>query len=863
MVLSGKNKIPRRLLISPLAAFLTLICQSPAHAEVYFNPRFLSDDPGAVANLSQFENGLEAPPGKYRVDIYLNKGFMATREVDLRLNQNKTSLDPCISLSQLSEMGVNILAFPGAAAQIREQCVPFSSLSKQVSSHFDAGKQRLDLTVPQAMMRNSAQGYIPPELWDNGINAGLLNYSLSGSRAKLSDGETSNYSYLSLQSGFNLGAWRFRDNSNWSYSESQNYHQNQWKHTNTYVERSIIPLRSRLTLGDGYTTGDVFDSVNFRGAQLASDDTMLPDSLRGFAPVIHGIARSSAKISVRQNGYTIYQTTVPPGPFTINDINANGNSGDLHVTITEADGSTRTSVIPYATVPVLQREGHLKYAVTAGEYRSGTTGRDSPKFAQGTALWGLSAGITAYGGTQQSDNYHAYDLGMGKNLGDFGAVSFDVMNANSVLTDGSSHQGQSYRFQYNKSLPFTGTNFQLVGYRYSTKGFYSFSDTTWQRMSGYSVLTQDGVLQVKPTYTDFYNLEYTKRGQIQASVTQQIAKSSTIYFTGSQQSYWGTSRKDTTLQAGYSSNYKDISYSFNYSLNKSAWQQGNDQVLSFDVSIPFSHWMKSNDESALKQANISYSSSSNLKGESTNQVGVYGTLLKDNNLSYSAQTGYTAGSPGDNGAANNASLYYRGGYGNANVGYSNSDGYNQVYYGASGGVVAHANGITFSQPLSDTSVLIKAPGADNVSLQNQTGVHTDWRGYAVQPYAMSYRENRIALDPNTLGNNVDVDDSVVTVIPTYGAIVRADFHTHVGLKVLMTLTHNGKPVPFGATATLAGSASHNIVGDSGQVYMTGLPLEGKINVNWGDGASEQCTVSYHLPASAKNVALSYASADCQ
>jgi outer membrane usher protein len=72
-------------------------------------------------------------------------------------------------------------------------------------------------------------------------------------------------------------------------------------------------------LGDSYTNGDVFDGINFRGAQLASDDNMLPDSQKGFAPVIHGIARGTAQVSVKQNGYEIYQSTVPPGrlPSTI------------------------------------------------------------------------------------------------------------------------------------------------------------------------------------------------------------------------------------------------------------------------------------------------------------------------------------------------------------------------------------------------------------------------------------------------------------------------------------------------------------------------------------------------------------------
>ena len=121
-----------------------------------------------------------------------------------------------------------------------------------------------------------------------------------------------------------------------------------------------------------------FDGINFRGAQLASDDNMLPDSQRGFAPVIHGIARGTAQVTIKQNGYDIYNSTVPPGPFTINDIYAAGNSGDLQVTIKEADGSTQIFTVPYSSVPLLQREGHTRYSITAGEYRSGNAQQEKP-----------------------------------------------------------------------------------------------------------------------------------------------------------------------------------------------------------------------------------------------------------------------------------------------------------------------------------------------------------------------------------------------------------------------------------------------------------------------------------------------------
>ncbi|MBZ7167996.1 fimbria/pilus outer membrane usher protein, partial [Klebsiella oxytoca] len=98
----------------------------------------------------------------------------------------------------------------------------------------------------------------------------------------------------------------------------------------------------------------------------------------------------------------------------------------------------------------------------------------------------------------------------------------------------------------------------------------------------------------------------------------------------------------------------------------------------------------------------SYSMSNDLNGRTTSLAGLYGTLLEDNNLSYSVQTGYAGGGDGNSGGTGYAALNYRGGYGNANVGYSRSDGIKQLYYGLSGGVLAHADGVTLSQPMNDT-----------------------------------------------------------------------------------------------------------------------------------------------------------------
>ncbi|TGH63657.1 fimbrial protein [Escherichia coli] len=626
---------------------------------------------------------------------------------------------------------------------------------------------------------------------------------------------------------------------------------------------AIIPLRSRLTVGDSYTDGDIFDSVNFRGLKINSTEAMLPDSQHGFAPVIHGIARGTAQVSVKQNGYDVYQTTVPPGPFTIDDINSAANGGDLQVTIKEADGSIQTLYVPYSSVPVLQRAGYTRYALAMGEYRSGNNLQSSPKFIQGSLMHGLEGNWTPYGGMQIAEDYQAFNLGIGKDLGLFGAFSFDITQANTTLADGTRHSGQSVKSVYSKSFYQTGTNIQVAGYRYSTQGFYNLSDSAYSRMSGYTVKPPTGDSNEQTQFIDYFNLFYSKRGQEQISISQQLGNYGTTFFSASRQSYWNTSRSDQQISFGLNVPFGDITTSLNYSYSNNIWQNDRDHLLAFTLNVPFSHWMRTDSQSAFRNSNASYSMSNDLKGGMTNLSGVYGTLLPDNNLNYSVQVGNTHGGNTSSGTSGYSSLNYRGAYGNTNVGYSRNGDSSQIYYGMSGGIIAHADGITFGQPLGDTMVLVKAPGADNVKIENQTGIHTDWRGYAILPFATEYRENRVALNANSLADNVELDETVVTVIPTHGAIARATFNAQIGGKVLMTLKYGNKSVPFGAIVTHGENKNGSIVAENGQVYLTGLPQSGKLQVSWGNDKNSNCIVDYKLPEVSPGTLLNQQTAICR
>ncbi|MCU6335311.1 fimbrial biogenesis outer membrane usher protein [Enterobacter quasiroggenkampii] len=839
----------KTMTLSQLACFIALQCALPlcnsAMAREYFDPALLGiDGPGKdLTDLSAFEEGVGQMPGTYRVDVVLNNTVFGTRDIEFALKKDaagNSSLQPCLSTEMLRELGVRLEQFPALTGS----CADLSVIP-QASVKFIFERQQLQLSLPQAAINAQARGYVPPEQLDEGINALLLNYNFSGDntqgrRSEIPDSD--NY-YLSLRPGLNVGPWRIRNYSTWNRSTNGSDTQESWDSIYTYAQRNIISLKSQLTVGDSNAPSDMFDSVPFRGAQLASDDDMLPDSLRGYAPVVRGIARTNAQVIIKQNGYTIYQSYVSPGAFEITDMYPTGSSGDLDVTIKEADGSEQHQTVAFASLPVLQREGRVKFSLTSGQYRPYDGDIDKEMFTQATAIYGLPAGFTVYGGGQFSQHYQSLLSGVGKNFGTIGAVSIDGTQAWSSQKDQDKESGQSWRVRYSKNILETGTNISIAGYRYSTSGYYTLSEVldTWR----------DDAWR---TNND------RRRNRAEFLLNQNIGeKLGSLSLTTMSEDYWNSDRKMRSIGVGYSNSWSGITYNLNYSYNRNTTDSENDkiydedQIFSLSITVPLDRW--------LSNSYATYSLNTSKRGDTSHNVGLNGSLLEDRNLNWNVQESQTNHGEGNGGYA---SLDYQGTYARVNSAYSYDHDQKRVNYGIEGGIVAHAHGVTLSQALGETAALVEAPGANGVSVSNQTGVKTDFRGYTVVPYVTPYRESTLSLDTATLPESADVELSSQKITPTRGAIVRAHFDTRVGKRVLMTLIRsNGEPVPFGAMVTTSDNASGSIVGDSGQVYLTGMPQKGSLLLKWGNASKEQCNVSYRLPAEPPASGVIELNATCQ
>lgn len=819
-----------------------------AHAESEFNTAFLSmgDQHADSASLKAVTQGYDILPGNYQFLVYVNKEQIDSRMIEFVENTQTKSIIPCIRPEYITDYGILISAEQQNDA-LNKACIDLKSYIPSAVVSFDAGIQRLDLSIPQLNLEYRPRGYIPKKMLDQGINAAMLNYSLSGSHIRNDQTQDFNNFYALLNGGFNYGAWRYRNRSSFI---SQTRNNSQWQSISNKLERDIISLQSRLELGDSFTNSDVFDSFSFRGLQVSTDEQQLPYSLQDYAPVVRGVASTNALVEVRQNGYVIYSANVAPGPFELKDIVSAKDSGDLNIRVIENNGQVQQYTQPYSAVPNMLRPGRWKYQLTAGRYRTGNYDNDyEPYLGKATLAYGLNNNFTPYGGLLiAGQHYQSIGAGMGLSLGDFGAFSADVTYAKNELASGESSDGSSFRFLYSKSLNTYGTNFKVIGYRYSTRGYYDLADSVAERSQWQNGYYQYSYLQ--PNYNQINNLTdeerrryalsenyYNKKNQIQISLSQSLGELGQVYLNVNNVDYWNADISQRSWQAGYNTYFKGATIGMYYQ-NTQGQFIDSDYSVGLNVSIPLGKPQK-NPHNYTSTSSYSY----NKQSGSNVQTGISGNFLKDKNLQVQAQTGYSE--------QNKQSLYfnaaYQGSHADVDTSYNYSDNYQQVSGNLRGGILMHSDGVIFGRELVSNPILIEAKGAKGVRIENQPGLAIASNGYALINASNAYRRNRVALLAEDIGTKININETIIRdIVPTKDAIVKVKFEVTHGNNLLATLTRaNKQPVAIGSIIYDSNNKNLGMVGINGVSYIVSTQSNARLTTKWGDAEDEQC--SFNVP----------------
>ncbi|MGI2058898.1 fimbria/pilus outer membrane usher protein [Shewanella baltica] len=791
--------------------------------------------------LSRFNSTSDIIPGQYQVDIYINNTYFKRQVIDF-VDNGSDKIFPCLDINFWHETNV-ISTYIDDELLGKAECVLPDSIIRGVSTQFNSEKLRLDITIPQAYLKQTPRGFVDPASWNTGENAGFVSYNSNfyqtNSRGASSDMRSI---YTGVNSGINWGLWRLRNQSSYHYSEINRDSQESFNSIRTYVMRALPETGSELLLGETYTRGNVFGSLGFSGIQLQTDNRMLPDSQRGYAPVVRGLANSTAKVVIKQNGVSIYQTTVAAGPFIINDLYPTSYEGDLLVEVTEADGKVFNFTVPFSAVPGSLREGHSQYAFSVGEVSYLGSG---DYFADMTFEYGLSNALTLNSGARFAEDYSA--LSLGTVIGtEWGAFGLTAVHSSSRISNQWSFDDWKYgwRLGLNYSHAFsTGTSLSLAGYHYSTESFLELNDLL-------------GLRKTLENKNFFESETYRQRAEMSLSLNQSLGDLGFVYLSGSKRQYRDGRDDDDQLQLGYSTSLGHWNVGLTFSrqymsqlpismetnvnpvipMNSFDTSRIKEDLVSLTVSLP----LGSRQSSAL---NLGASNSS--RGQNNYSLGLSGTVLDDKTWTYGVNT--SVQQEANTSESFSLNTQKRFSQATATGSYSIADSYQQLSAGLSGAIVAHSGGLTLSQNLSDTFAIVEADGATGARVTNSWGTEIDTRGYAIIPSLTPYRSNRITLDTGSMLSSTELLDTQQQVAPYAGAIVKMKFETRHGIAALfMTQRVEGGVIPIGAEITDEDGQVLGIVGQAGMAYVRTPKANGQIRIQWGEQETQQCRFDYVL-----------------
>jgi outer membrane usher protein len=824
------------LALGVLGMFGATLCPtiaSAAASTAMFEPAAASFDPSffgasGASNLPRFERGNPVLPGEYGVDLYVNDRRVGRERVTFSDSPSGGNAQACLTEEVLDRAGLDIDRL--ATGVLGDHgCLDLAGALPEANVTFDVNALRLDLMLPQASMRRQARGFVDPRHWDAGITAATVGYRINAYRSEAERRDARSNVYLGLDNGLNVGGWRLRQRASMRWDQGRSH----WRNIGAYAEHDITPWRAQLTLGDSFTSGELFDSFAFRGARMASDDRMRPAALSGYAPVVRGIAESNARVEIRQNGMLIHEATVSPGPFVIDDLYATGYGGDLEVIVIEASGRRHGFALPYAAVPQLLRPGQSRYAATFGQVRNSGPVGASPWVAELTYQRGLSNAVTAYMGGQGAaqGTYLSALAGTAVNT-PVGALSMDITTSRTRNVDGDNRSGQSFRVAYSKALPGSGTNVSLAAYRFSSTGFLGLNDA----------MTYRG--QRNPSVSNPDRDRWRQRSRFQVTLSQAVsARGDALTLSGSSSDYWGNGGRQSSYQLGYGFRWSGATIS----LAASRSQVGGRESNSYSVAANIPLGTDTARRPSLQLSADRYDRYSGMRATisgSRDSVN-YGASASRNRL-------------GDTELSTNVG--YRAPYAVLGGAYSHGRHARQASLTASGGLVVHGGGLTLAQSIGETVALVEARGAHGAKIGSQGRV--DRHGYAVTAGLSPYRYNNVAIDPKGTSMNVELGSTLQRVAPRAGAVVAVKYETVTGRAAVITATRDdGKALPFGAQVLDAQGNAVGVVAQAGRIFVRGVEDAGSLRVQWDERAGGYCQLGYVLDSHAAS-GLSKAQAIC-
>lgn len=737
------------------------------------------------------------PEGQYIVDVLVNSERTGRANLVITKEDEKNN-SLCLSSEWLSNAGVMMKKDAYDDVLDKEKQCYVLTRNPHTKVDFDYGAQTLKINIPQAYLLSKTD----PARWDYGVNGGRLKYYGNFNKNVNDDVNA----FGNLDAAINLGRWVLSSNMNVSHDHDKT----EFTSSDLTLSTAISQVQGDFLLGKSQTRTELFSDFNFYGASLRSNSNMRPWESRGYAPDISGIAPTPSRITVKQNGYTVYSRMVPAGPYRLDDLRPMGN-GDLVVTVEDESGNKTEQIYPVTTLPSLLRPGEYQYNLAVGKKNNSNEldkafHSDTGLFWLGSLDYGFST-TTLNSAFLLNDDYQSGGLGVTRMLGGLGAVSLSANVSKASYDNGEEKTGGSFSAKYAKSFS-SRTDLQLLTYRYQSKGYVEFAGFNAKDIWRYG----------------------NQKSRYEARLSHRF---DSVYLSGSywRQDYWMREGNDAggTLSLSTSA-FDSVSLFLNGSYSKYAWSDKADYSVSLSLSVPFNL----NGTRHYSSNSVGYTRT----GGTTFNSSVSATPTNRFNYSLSAN----AGSEGDRGASASASYAFDAIQTNMGVSRSYSkQGQSQTSFSGSvsGSVLGTAEtGPIFTKESSDTVGIVSIPGVEGVSVNGS--MPTDSKGNTVV-WLSEYSENNININMDNVPDNMEFKTTSYNVVPTEGAMIYRKFGFENMLRYILRVKDAQGHYLTGGNAKTEQGLNAGFISNNGVLLMNMLAEPESVSVDTGDG--KQCRFS--------------------
>jgi len=656
----------------------------------------------------------------------------------------------------------------------------------------DSGRLSLDITVPAEAFEASAidngrGGEAPPNQAPPGF---YFNYNLTGTRS-----DDNNVSYSAFLEGVAFNSIGSLVSNGLMRGNND---QRDLVRIDTYVQKDLPGSMETLVMGDTIGTGGAWSRpVRFGGIRWARNFSLRPGYFTFPMPSISGSAALPSTVDVLINNQRQQSQSVNSGPFSLNNIPVVSGAGQVNLVVRDMLGVETLVTQSYYTSPRLLAKGLSDFSFEAGLLREnyGSQSNDySSVFAAGTWRQGFNDALTGEARLELQQHRQAAGMEIAGLLGHFAVARTAVAYSR---TDNS--EGAHYLLGVERRALSGAGSIQL---EYFDRGYTQFA-------------ALPGEIRPRDRFTAGYGMPIFQK------VTAGVSYVS--------QSNWNGDRFElATANIG-------LSLPWNMYLNVYASKQldqDNGWSGGINLMLPLGN-----------QRTITANSSHDTQGHITNALQASQSISQGPGLGWRLRT-----------SDDSDQLVQVGGTLNTNYGQLTADvnlGENRtaVRMGANGSV-GWLQGLPFAtRNIGHGSfAVVKVGDLKDVQVyrSNQIAATTNSNGMALVPNLLPYQKNQITIDPGALPFDVQIKGTKEVAMPYARSGMLVQFPVRSSHNALVVLhQHNGKPVPVGAHVTVMPNGLKFTVAKRGQVYLTDLEKDNRIDVQWSGG---RCDLAVTLPA---------------